>query len=86
MIATAKAIYAELPPTLETLKILACATDAKEDKVETAGTPDRRKHLSEQLESHRPRFSKEYSQFLAGTGQQGESFTSAQTPEWIASS
>ena len=73
MIATAKGIFMPHYPTLETLKLLAGAIDAKEDKVETASTPDRRQHLSEQLESLRARFSSEYSQFLVAIGQQEES-------------
>jgi len=86
MIATAKGIFMPHYPTLETLKLLAGAIDAKEDKFETASNPDRRKHLSQQLEWLRARFTTEYSQFLAVTGRQEESFTSAQTPERIASS
>ena len=60
--------------TLETLKLLAGAIDAKEEKIETALTPDLRKQLSEQIEWLRARFSAEYSQFLTATGQQGELF------------
>ena len=72
--------------TIETLKLLAGAIDAKEEKIETALTPDRRKRLSEQLEWLQARFSTEYSQFLAATGQKEESSASAQTTERIASS
>jgi len=72
--------------TIETLKLLAGAIDAKEDKVETARSPDLRKRLSEQLEWLRARFSTEYSHFLAATGQQEESFTSDRKTERIASS
>jgi len=75
-----------LDPTLETLKLLAGAIDANEDEIETAPTPDRRKRLSERLEWLQARFSAEYRQFLAATGQQEDSFTSAQTPERFASS
>jgi hypothetical protein len=82
MIATAKGIFMPLYSTLATMKLLAGAIDAKEDKVETALPPDRRRHLSAQLEWLRARFSREYSQFLAATEKQEESFTS----ERIASS
>ena len=74
-------IFMPLDPTLETLKLLAGAIDANEDEIETAPTPDRRKRLSERLEWLQARFSTEYRQFLAATGQQEDSFTSAQTPE-----
>ena len=77
-------IFMPLYPSLETLKFLAGAIDAKEDEVEAANTPDRRKHLSE-LEWLRARFSTEYSEFLAATGQQEGSFTSDRTTERIAS-
>ena len=72
--------------TLGTLILLAGAIDAKEDEFETASNPDRRTHLSAELEWLRARFTTEYSQFLAVTGRQEESFTSAQTPERFASS
>jgi len=86
MIATATGIFMPLYPILETLKLLAGAIDAKEDKIETSSTPDRRKLLFEQLERLRARFSTEYSQFLSSKGQPEKPFTSERTTEPIASS
>ena len=67
------------PSTIETLNFLADAIDANEDEVETARTPDCRKHLTGQLEWLRARFSTEYSQFLAATGRQVETQAAQKT-------
>jgi uncharacterized protein involved in exopolysaccharide biosynthesis len=62
-----------LSPTIESLKFLSAAIDAKQEKIDTALTPDRREQLSKQLESLQRRFSADYTQFLAASEGKDES-------------
>jgi hypothetical protein len=51
--------------TFHTLKLLADAIDAEEDKIEICLNPDFRERMSKQLEWLQARFSAEYSRFMA---------------------
>ena len=64
--------FMSLNPTVETLKFMAGAIDAKADKIDEALTPDRRKDLSEQLETLQGRFTVAYRQFLSAIGKKEE--------------
>jgi hypothetical protein len=51
-------------PTLESLKLLSAAIEAKEEKLDISLTLERKKLLSEQLQLLLRRFGEEYSKFL----------------------
>jgi hypothetical protein len=59
--------------TLDTLKLLADAIDAEEEKIEAPLASDLQMRLSKRLEWLQARFSAEYNRFLDATRQNEES-------------